>query len=94
MHGQGRVHIHRTATEVVAWVDRLAMPPRIMEGFHLIQVGVWTAMIPVSIFTGLKRSVPFLVMISILALVFSELAAFQASLSERRLDDSDDFGND
>jgi hypothetical protein len=78
----------------VSWVDRLALPPKIMEAFHLAQVGIWTAMIPVAVATPLKSSVPFLVMISILALVFSELAAFQASLSERRLDESDDFGND
>jgi hypothetical protein len=74
--------------------DKLAISPKIMEVFHAFQVIFWTAMIPVALFSKLKSSVPFLVMISILALVFSELAAWQGSLAERRLDDSDDFGDD
>lgn len=49
-------------------------------------------MIPVALTTSLKDSVPFLVTISLLALVFSELASWQASLTERRMDDSDEYG--
>lgn len=67
--------------------------PRIMEGFHLTQVLLWTAMIPVALLTGLKDSVPFLVLVSLLALVYSEMSSWQASLSERRLDKTDNYGD-
>jgi hypothetical protein len=66
--------------------------PKIMAAFHLSQVALWTAMIPIALFTGLKTSVPFLVMISILALVFAEMAAWQGALGERRQDEGDDYG--
>lgn len=69
------------------------IPPRVMQAFHLSQVGLWLVMVPVALATGLKDSVPFLVLVSILALVFSELAAWQSSLAERRLDTTDDYGN-
>ena len=68
------------------------IPPRWMQIFHALQVVGWLVMIPVALLTGLKDSVPFLVTISILALVFSELAAWQSSLAERRLDKTDPFG--
>jgi hypothetical protein len=77
----------------VSLADKLAVPPKVMEVFHAVQVLAWTVMIPVALLTNLKTSVPFLVMISILALVFSELAAWQGTLSERRLDDNDTFGD-
>jgi hypothetical protein len=67
--------------------------PRIMEAFHLSQVALWLAMIPVVLVTSLKGSVPFLVLVSLLALVYSELSSWQASLSERRLDKTDDYGD-
>lgn len=67
--------------------------PRTMQAFHLIQVGLWVCMIPVALLTGIKDSVPFLVLVSLLALVFSELAAWQSSLAERRLDKEDDYGD-
>ncbi len=69
------------------------IPPRIMQAFHLVQVGLWVLMIPIALYTGLKDSVPFLVLVSILALVFSELAAWQSSLAERRLDSKDSYGD-
>jgi hypothetical protein len=72
----------------------MRIAPRIMEWFHIIQVILWIAMIPVSLLTGLKDSVPFLVLVSLLALVFSELASWQATLTERRLDKTDSFGDD
>lgn len=67
--------------------------PRVMEAFHATQVILWSVMIPVALFTGLKDSVPFLVFVSILALVYSELSSWQASLSERRLDKTDTYGD-
>lgn len=64
-----------------------------MQAFHLTQVGLWLLMIPVTFLAGLEDSVPFLVIVSILALVFSELAAWQSSLAERRLDKEDVYGS-
>jgi hypothetical protein len=69
------------------------VPPRLMQAFHVLQVALWLVMIPVALYTGLKDSVPFLVLVSILALVFSELAAWQSSLAERRLDKQDKYGD-
>lgn len=66
--------------------------PRVMQFFHMSQVVLWTLMIPVALLTGLKQSVPFLVFVSILALVYSELSSWQASLAERRLDNTDSYG--
>lgn len=76
------------------WLDQMTVPPRVMARAHLSQVVLWTAMIPVSLLTSLKDSVPYLVTISILALVFSELSAWQGSLAERRLDTTDEFGDE
>ncbi len=69
------------------------VPPKWMQLFHLSQIFLWIVMIPVVLYTGLKDSVPFLVVVSILALVFSELAAWQSSLAERRLDKQDKYGD-
>lgn len=50
--------------------------------FHAIATLVWLVMIPVSVFTPLKDSVPFLVGISLWALVGSHWAAWQAVQAE------------
>ncbi len=62
--------------------------------FHLIMAIFWMVMIPVALLTSLKESVPFLVTISILALVFSELSGWQAARGERRADPDDPYGED
>lgn len=43
---------------------------------------LWAAMIPVSVFTGLKNSVPFLVAISVYALSVGHFASWQGSRAE------------
>lgn len=68
--------------------------PKTMASFHLSQVVLWSVMIPIAWVTELKHSVQFLIMISLLALVFAELAAWQAALGERRQDSSDDYGQE
>lgn len=70
------------------------LTPRHMSWFHAGQIAFWSAMIPVALFTHLKSSVPFLVMISLLALVFSEVAAWQGAMGERRQDPDDPYGDD
>lgn len=72
----------------------MAISPKIMQIVHAALVVGWLVMIPISLMTGLKDSVPFLVTISLLALVFSELSAWQSTLSERRLDKTDSFGDE
>lgn len=68
------------------------MSPRFWSHFHLFNIILWSVMIPVVLLTGLKHSVPFLVFISLLALVYSEFGSWQASMSERRTDTTDSYG--
>lgn len=70
------------------------LSPKATAAFHLTQVILWLAMIPVTLLTGLKTSVTYLIVISILSLVFSEAAAWQASMVERRLDSTDSYGDE
>lgn len=68
------------------------MSPRFWSHFHLMNIVAWAAMLPVALCTGLKTSVPFLVTISILSLVYGEFGAWQASMGERRADTTDSYG--
>lgn len=56
--------------------------PRLLRDYHLIAVGFWIVMIPVSIITGLWHSVAFVTLISLWALVSTEWGAWQASRAE------------
>jgi hypothetical protein len=56
--------------------------PRKLRHFHSAMTILWAAMIPVSVFTGLKDSVPFLVFISLWALVSGHWAAWQGARAE------------
>lgn len=49
-------------------------------------------MLPIALLTGLKNSVPFLVGISILALIYGEFGSWQAAQGERRADTTDSYG--
>lgn len=42
----------------------------------------WAAMIPVSVFTGLRNSVPYLVMLSVYALMVGHFSSWQAGRAE------------
>ncbi len=46
--------------------------------FHIIMAGVFTALTPVALFTGLKTSVPFLVFISLYANIVGHLSGASA----------------
>lgn len=69
------------------------MTPRHWSYVHFTLCVFWLVMIPVALITGLRDSVSFLVFISLLALVFSEAASWQASRAERRMDPNDPYGN-
>jgi hypothetical protein len=70
------------------------MTPKFFSHLHLVQMAFWVIMLPVALFTGLKSSVPFLITISIWALVCSEFAAWQGSMGERRQDPKDSYGEE
>lgn len=56
--------------------------PVVMSRFHALATVVWTLLLPVSVFTPLKDSVPWLVAISVWALIGAHLAAYQGARSE------------
>lgn len=50
---------------------------------HGVKTALWAGMIPVALLTDLKTSVPFLVFLSLEALVESSWASWQAVRSEK-----------
>jgi hypothetical protein len=56
--------------------------PRVLARFHAVATIVWIVAIPVSVLTGLRDSVPFLVFLSLWALVSGHWAAWQAARAE------------
>jgi hypothetical protein len=58
--------------------------PKKAGKFHAAATFVWLAMIPVSVFTPLKDSVPFLVGISLWALVGAHWSAWQGARAEEK----------
>jgi hypothetical protein len=63
--------------------------PAFLRRFHLGMTFVFLSMIPVALFTPLQQSVPFLVAISLWALVASHWAAWQSARVEVRQVDAD-----
>ncbi|HEU5043073.1 MAG TPA: hypothetical protein VFT75_02940 [Nocardioidaceae bacterium] len=49
---------------------------------HGTATALWAAMIPVSLLTGLKNSVPYLVMLSVYALAVGHFASWQGARAE------------
>lgn len=63
-------------------IRRLRLTPEQLRRMHgLLTVG-WAAMIPVSVFTGLRNSVPYLVGLSVYALFVGHFSSWQASRAE------------
>jgi hypothetical protein len=58
--------------------------PTMLRHFHAAASILWLIMIPISIVTPLKDSVPFLVGISLWALVGAHWAAWQAARAEEQ----------
>lgn len=71
-----------------------SMTPHRWARFHATNIVIWVGMIPVAIITDLKTSVPFLVFISILSLIYGECGSWQAATAERRIDPTDKYGED
>lgn len=56
--------------------------PKKAGKFHAAATVLWIVMIPISVFTVLKDSVPFLVFLSLWALVGAHWSAWQAAQAE------------
>lgn len=56
--------------------------PRVLRHFHAAAAVVFAVQIPVALFTGLKDSVPYLVFLSLWALVAAHWGAWQATRAE------------
>lgn len=61
--------------------------------FHLARIAVWIVLLPVALATGLKDSVPFLVALSIIAPLLSDVAAWQGARAEESADDAETIAN-
>lgn len=53
-----------------------------LRRFHALRIWVWSVQIPVALATGLKTSVPYVVFLSLAALVEGATAAWMGSRSE------------
>lgn len=56
---------------------------KFLKHFHAVMALLWLLMIPVAIFTSLQSSVPFLVFISLWALVGAHWSAWQGARAEQ-----------
>lgn len=59
-----------------------------LRRLHGVLCVAWFAMIPVSVLTGLKSSVPFLIGISVYALAVGHFSSWQSGRAETREDDA------
>lgn len=53
-----------------------------LRRFHLARLVAWTVQIPVALLTGLKDSVPYVVFLSLAALVEGAFGAYMGSRAE------------
>jgi hypothetical protein len=70
----------------VTGVIRLLEDPKVLRRFHAAMTVAWLVMIPISVLTPLKDSVPFLVAISLWALVGAHWSAWQGVRAEQKAD--------
>lgn len=56
--------------------------PHLLRHYHLLATIFWLVMIPVSIYTGLWKNIGFITIISLWALVSTEMGAWQGSRAE------------
>lgn len=72
--------------EANAWLDAqaegAARKGLLLKRAHGLLTLWWAVMIPVSVFTGLRNSVPYLVALSVYALMVGHFASWQAGRAE------------
>lgn len=54
-----------------------------LQRFHLARLAVWSVQVPIALLTDLKNSTPYIVFLSLAALVEGSGAAYMASRAER-----------
>lgn len=54
-----------------------------LQRFHLARLVVWAIQVPVALLTNLKNSTPYIVFLSLAALIEGAGAAYMASRAER-----------
>lgn len=59
------------------------IPARWLRRFHAAAAIGWAVMIPVSALTGLRKSIPYLVAISVYALAVGHFASWQGVRAEQ-----------
>lgn len=62
----------------------MKLRPKAQERLHLVLALVFVVQIPLALFTGLKNSVPYLVFLSLWALVGAHWSAYQAVRAEEK----------
>ncbi len=70
------------------WLRRHLGDGRFWSRFWLTWAGIWACNVPFAV-TVWKRSLEYLIFISVMALVLACLAAFQASRGRRKTDPTD-----
>lgn len=63
-------------------IDRLRPSAETLRRIHGCLTIMWAVMIPISVFTGLRNSVPYLVALSVYALMVGHFSSWQASRAE------------
>lgn len=58
----------------------------LLRRFHLARMVVWTVQVPVALLTNLKSSVPYVVFLSLAALIEGSFAAYMGSRAEMEKD--------
>lgn len=53
-----------------------------LKWFHLARLTVWSVQVPIALLTELKNSTPYIVFLSLAALIEGSLAAYMGSRSE------------
>jgi len=68
--------------------------PRFLRGFHAALTAIWAILIPVSVLTDLKTSVPWVVAMSVWANFVGHFSSWQATRVEVKQDEAiGDAGN-
>lgn len=62
------------------------------ERFHLLRLLIWAVQVPLALSTNLKNNVPYLVFLSIAALIESALTDFDQSRAARKKAEADQAG--
>ena len=66
------------------------MSPQSLVRFHMVRTLVWVVQIPVALLTPLKSSVPYVVFLSLAALVEGSFSSWMASRAECKAEERED----